>query len=79
MARLSLSRAILEAMQGEGWMLARDIADKLQRRGWRASPSRVARIIAARLTLSVEVRPLSSSSPWRLYRLRSCEQQRRSL
>ena len=74
MARLSLSRAILEAMQGEGWMLARDIADKLQRRGWRASPSRVARIIAARLTSSVEVRPLSASSPWRLYRLRSSEQ-----
>jgi len=74
MTRLGLSRAILEAMRGEGWMLARDIAGKLQRQGWRASSSRVARIIAARLTSSVEVRPLSAASPWRLYRLRKTEQ-----
>ena len=70
MARLSLNNAILEAMHGEGWMLARDISLKLRLGGWKASPIRVARIISARLTPWVETRKVGTGQLWLMYRLR---------
>lgn len=45
-----LALAILEAMQGEDWMMARDIADKLNKQGYQTSVKQVSWIIRERLT-----------------------------
>jgi predicted transcriptional regulator len=67
----SFAEAILEVLWGQGWMLARDIAERLRSRGWEASSVKVGTTIRARLTHLVERHIIyeGSGGNWYMYRL----------